>query len=157
MRMKPIRVCMLFAVALSIFGCSGLGSKMQAPALTIVAADMTSADVFSQQFRVRIRAENPNDKALPIKSIDYKLYLEGDAFAQGESLASFVVPANGEKEFDITVRTNFEVAVARLLSRINGQTGSKIHYDFVGHVKVDASFSPKLPFQQSGVVDLKRM
>jgi LEA14-like dessication related protein len=146
----------LFVLLASLSACAGMGSDLQAPRLSIVAASMTSADMFSQQFRVRIRAENPNARALPIKSIEYKLFLEGDDFAEGASMAPFSVPANGEQEFDLAVRTHFSSSIARLLSRLTGSNRSKIAYAFTGTVTLDMTFSPKLKFAESGEVDLAR-
>jgi LEA14-like dessication related protein len=153
--MKLVRIASILCVAL-LGACTGMSSKVQAPRLTIVSANMTSADIFTQQFRVRVHAENPNDSALPIKSIDYKLFLEGDSFAEGVSEAPFVVPAKGEKEFDLTMRTNFVSSIGRLLSRLNGTSSNVIQYAFAGTVVVDMRFSPKLKFAESGTVDLGR-
>jgi LEA14-like dessication related protein len=148
----------LIAVALSLLsGCAGMTSDLQAPRLSLVSANMTSADVFSQQFRVRVKAENPNARALPVKSIDYKLFLEGDAFAEGVSAAPFSVPAYGEREFDLTIRTNFVSSVGRLLSRLTGSGNRIVQYTFTGSVTVDMPFSPKLKFAESGMVDLGRL
>ncbi len=154
--MKIVRIgSLLFAVAL-LNGCASMGTTLQAPRLTVVAANMASADVFSQQFRVRVHVENPNDRTLPIKSIDYKLFLEGDNFAEGMSDAPFIVPANGEKEFDLTMRTNFVSSVGRLLSRLTGTNNRTVQYVFSGSVVVDTLFSPKLNFTESGAVDLSQ-
>lgn len=141
---------------LALGGCAGMGAKFESPHVTIVGADMVSADMFTQQFRVRVHVDNPNDRALPIKKIDYELFLEGDSFAEGSSLAPFLVPARGEHEFDMTLRTNFVSSVARLLSRINGSDSNVIRYTFVGDVVLDATFSPKLHFSENGTVDLGR-
>ena len=154
--MKAMRWAFVVCVSAVMAGCFGLSTDLRAPRLTVVAASMTSADVFSQQFRVRIRAENPNSMALPIKSIDYELFLEGYSFAEGISDASFVVPANGDKEFDLTVRTNFVSSIGRLLSRLTGDSRTTIQYSFVGSVVADMAFSPKLKFSETGTVDLAR-
>jgi LEA14-like dessication related protein len=154
--MKALRTAMAAIALAALGGCFGMTSDLQAPRLTLVSANMTSADVFSQQFRVRIRAVNPNSMALPVKSIDYQLFLEGDSFAEGVSEAAFVVPANGEKEFDLTLRTNFVSSIGRLLSRLTGESRTSIQYTFMGTVVADMRFSPKLKFSETGAVDLAR-
>jgi LEA14-like dessication related protein len=158
--MKLVRIgCKLFAVlsaALVLSSCTGMSTKFQAPRLTVVAASLTSTDVFSQQFRVRLRVENPNAQDLPIKSINYTLLLEGDSFAEGVSEAPFVVPASGEKEFDLNMQTNYVSSIGRLLSRLTGTNRKTIAYTFTGYVTVDATFSPTLKFTESGAVDLAR-
>jgi LEA14-like dessication related protein len=141
------------AVALLLLaGCSAFGPKIEAPKLTLLNVGMTSADIFSQQFLVKMHVQNPNDRELPIKGIDYKLFLGGDSFADGMSNAPFTVPALGETDFEMTVRTNFISSLGRLVSRLNGAT--KIEYTFEGKVFTNVGVVRKIPFQQTGVVDL---
>jgi len=158
--MKFVRMGRILYVALSVVmilgGCASMSGKFDAPRLSLVAASMASTDVFSQQFRVRVRVENPNAVDLPIKRINYTLLLEGDSFAEGVSEAPFVVPANGEKEFDLNMQTHFVSSIARLLSRLTGTNRTTIAYTFTGDVTVDATFSPTLKFTESGAVDLAK-
>ena len=154
--MRAVRVGAVLAAAMWIAGCASVGAKLEAPRLSVVGASMLSADVFSQQFRVRIRAENPNDMALPVKSLDYTLFIEGQSFAQGVSEAAFVVPAKGDKEFELTVRTNFASSIARLVSNLSMENRNTIQYTFAGTVVADMRFSPKFKFNESGTVDLAR-
>ena len=141
----------------TLCACSVFVPKMQAPQLAIVNVAMTSGDIFSQQFRVRLRVENPNDRELPVKAIDYKLFLQGDSFAEGTSTAPFNVPAHGETEFDITMRTNFVSSIGRLLSRFDGSSENKVQYSMTGNVRLEGGWVRKIPFSQSGVVDLKTL
>jgi LEA14-like dessication related protein len=128
------------------------GPRIEVPRLTLVRVAMTSADIFNQQFLVRVHVQNPNDRELPIRGLDYKLFLEGDSFAEGVSNKPFVVPALGETEFDMIVRTNFEVGIARLMSRLNGRT--QVQYVVEGKVLTDIGMAKKIPFQETGTVSI---
>jgi LEA14-like dessication related protein len=123
------------------------------PRLSLVSVAMTSADIFNQQFVVKVNVENPNDRALPITGIDYKLFLEGDSFAEGLTEKPFTVPAQGDIDFDLTVRTNFVSGAARLLSRLNGR--EQVNYVVEGKVLTDISMLKKIPFQETGTVNIK--
>jgi LEA14-like dessication related protein len=149
---RSVAGAVMCAVAVCLSGCAALRPELQAPQVTLVSVAMTSADIFNQQFLVKVNVENPNDRELPITGIDYKLFLEGDSFAEGVSNKAFTVPANGETEFDMTVRTNFASGVARLLSRLNGR--DQVQYVVEGKVLTDISMLKKIPFQQSGTVSL---
>lgn len=140
------------AALLWLAGCSALAPKIAVPQLSVVQVAMTSADVFNQQFLVRVRVENPNDRELPVKKIDYELFLEGDSFAEGTNAKPFVVPALGETDFDMMVRTNFVSGLGRLVSRLQGRT--QVNYVFEGKVYADVGMVKKIPFQQSGTVNL---
>lgn len=147
-----LRTLSMLALVLMLQSCSLFGPKLSTPRLQVVNIGMLSADLFSQQFLVRVNVKNPNDRELPIKGIDYKLFLQGDSFAEGATNAPFVVPALGETQFDMTVRTNFVSSIGRLMSRLNGK--SKVEYVVEGTVFTRLGFFSKIPFQESGEVDL---
>jgi LEA14-like dessication related protein len=152
------RVCALAAItALAMLaGCSSFGGpKLEVPRLTLMRVSTTSADMFSQQFLVKMNVENPNDQELPVKAIDYKLFFEGDSFAEGMSKRAFVVPAKGEIEVDMTVTSNFVSALGRLLTRLNGR--DQINYVFEGTLMTEAKSAKKIPFQETGSVQFTRM
>jgi len=96
--------------------------------------------------------QNPNDREIAIKGIDYQLFLQGDSFAEGVSNKPFKLPALGETEFDMTVRTNFMSSIGRLMSRLNG--AKKVQYTIEGTVFTDITMMKKIPFRESGAVDL---
>jgi len=144
----------VLAICLSLLLSACVSTKLQAPKLSIVNVGMVSADVFNQQFRIRLHVQNPNDRELPIKAIEYELFLQGDSFAEGISDQPFIVPARGEAEFDTVVRTNFMSSVARLLSKMNSNDDGQVQYNFVGHVQLTKGMLRKIPFSEQGMVDL---
>jgi LEA14-like dessication related protein len=155
MYMKSIRTLSLICAVLLVSACAST-PKLNPLHLTVVDAGMTSTDVFSQQFRVRVHVANPNASDLRIKSIDYKFYIEGQAFSEGVIEMPFVVPANGEQEFDMLMQTYFESSIGKLLSQLKMANSNTVHYTFTGSVVVDMTFSPKLNFAETGTVDWRR-
>jgi LEA14-like dessication related protein len=146
------RLVLVFALLLTGSSCSALRPELEAPRLALVHVAMTSADIFNQQFLVRVNVQNPNDRELNIKGLDYKLFLEGDSFAQGGLNKPFVIPALGETDFDMTVKTNFVSGIGRLLSRLNGRT--QVNYTVEGKLFTDIRFLKTIPFQETGSVNL---
>ena len=149
------RCLLILTLAVGVNGCAALRPDLKAPRLALIAVAMTSGDVFNQQFLIRMSVENPNDRELPIKGLDYKIFLEGDGFAEGKLNKPFVVPANGETDFDMTVKTNFVSGVGRLLSRLNGRT--QVNYSVEGDLLTDIRFLKKIPFNETGSVNLATM
>ena len=148
------RACIVVAL-MTVAACSAFGPKLEVPRLSLVSVAMTSADIFNQQFVVRVHVQNPNDRELPVTGIDYELFLEGDAFAEGVSNQPFTVPALGETEFDMTIRTNFVSSLGRLVSRLNGR--EQVSYAVEGKVFADVGMVKKIPFRESGTVNLAFM
>lgn len=150
--MKLKRLLWSACALLPLAGC--VTTHFEAPKLTIVNVSMVSADVFAQQFRIRLHVENPNNRDLPIKGIEYQLFLQGDAFAEGVSALPFVVPANGQAEFETLVTTNFISSIGRLLDKLNSRDGNKVQYAFIGNVQLSSGFLRKIPFKEQGMVEL---
>lgn len=152
MNQVAARFLLVVALLVTASSCSSLRPDLEAPRLALVHVAMTSADIFNQQFLVRVNVQNPNDRELKIKGLDYKLFLEGDSFAEGVLNKPFVIPALGETDFDMTVRTNFVSGIGRLLSRLNGRT--QVNYVVEGKLLTDIRFLKKIPFQETGSVNL---
>src|ERR1700758_1843671 len=93
-RMRAIAAAAAAAVAL-LGGCA-LAPKLTTPRLTIVGVRLEGSDLLAQRLRVRVHVQNPNDRTLPVKGIDYTLDVDGQPFASGESAGGFVGPALGE-------------------------------------------------------------
>lgn len=146
------RLLLIVALLATGSSCSSLRPELEAPRLALIHVAMTSADIFNQQFLVRVNVQNPNDRELRITGLDYKLFLEGDGFAEGVLNKPFVIPAAGETDFDMTVRTNFVSGVGRLLSRLNGRT--QVNYSVEGKLMTDIRFLKKIPFNETGSVNL---
>ena len=148
------RAWLCVAVVIGIAGCASMKPQLETPDVNVVSVGMTSGDIFSQQFRVRLRVQNPNDRELPVERIEYHLFLQGDSFAEGATEAPFVLPALGETEFDMMVRTDFVSSIGRLLSRLETTGSRQVQYEFSGRVFLDLPFMRGIPFSDSGVVDL---
>lgn len=146
------------AAALLVAGLAtscALAPKIEPPQVSIVGAQVVSGDLWSQRLNVRLHVQNPNDRALPIRRIEYSIEVEGEQFATGESLASFVVPPLGEAEFDLTVNTNLAGALLKLLGRGAGGLGQEIPYRLSGKVSLSEGLWRSIPFDQRGSFKLQ--
>ena len=74
-----MKIFLTLLLGLLLSSCASL--QFESPKLSVVSVGMVSADVFSQQFRIRLHVHNPNTIELPIKGIEYTLFLQGDRFA----------------------------------------------------------------------------
>src|SRR5690606_39475112 len=109
---------LIAAVLLVLAGCAAFAPKLEAPRLALVSASMTSGDIFSQNFLVRMHFQNPNDRELPIRGIDYLLVSEGDSFAEVVTPNAFGVHANSLTECHNTKRTFCVYIIWRFRTRL---------------------------------------
>jgi LEA14-like dessication related protein len=137
-------------VAGLLLGSCALVPKLEAPQLSIAEVQILSSDLWEQHLRVRVHVQNPNDRALPIKALEYTIEVEGQQFASGSSVASFVVPPLGETEFDMNVTTNLASTLIKLLGRGSGAAREEVGYRLVGKVSLSEGLVRSVPFDQKG-------
>jgi len=153
---RRARLMLSTALAVLVAACTSLGSKLEAPRLSLVGVQVLSTDMFAQKFKVRVLVQNPNDLELPVRGLEYQIILMGDSFAEGTSSDAFLLPARGEAEFDMMVATNFVSGFARLRSRVGGGKLENIDYEISGKVYVEKGMLRKIPFSHRGTVDFSR-
>ncbi len=136
-------------------GCALFAPKLEAPRLSIVSVSLLKSDLWEQRLKVRMRVQNPNDRTLPVKGLSYSIDLEGQEFASGVSGASFVVPADGEAEFDMNVTANMAGALFKLFGRGAEAQTDRIEYRIRGKVSLSEGLLRTVPFEQHGTFNLQ--
>jgi LEA14-like dessication related protein len=147
---------LLLVLLAALAACTSMGPKLEAPQLSLLGIQTLSADMFAQQFKVRVKVVNPNDLEVAVKGIEYDILLMGDSFAEGTSNQGFVLPALGEAEFDMTVNTNFVSSLGRLVSRMKGGKLEDVQYQITGKLLLEKGVLRTIPFSHSGTVDFTK-
>jgi LEA14-like dessication related protein len=148
--LQPHRVLRkLSAVAVLLTACAAV--HFQAPDITPTAVELMDVQLNQQRFKVTLHVQNPNDRALPIKSVNCALQIEGVEVGRGESTEPFSVPAHGETDFDMVVITNFATSVPDLILRL-ARGGQLPSYRLSGSVNPDITLLPPIPFSKSGEI-----
>jgi LEA14-like dessication related protein len=119
----------------------------------VVDVQMVRGDLLRQEMRVRMLVQNPNNRELAVRSIEYQVQVAGEAFAHGESERDFTVPANGEQEFDVSVTANAAAMVLRLLG--GGRRPDAVEYRITGKVLLAKGLMRNIPFDQKGEFKLR--
>jgi len=142
-------------VALGLLGgCAALAPHFEHPRLFLLAIEVRDATLAEQHLRVRMRVENPNDQALPVRGIDYTLQVGGEDFGAGSSVSAFTVPPHGEAEFEMMMTTNLAATLWKVLPRLK-DSSQPIDYRLVGKVSTDLAFLRTVPFDQRGVFPVR--
>lgn len=152
MRAREVIVALVLGSGTLVLGGCAVLPKFEAPHLSVMSIKMQSADIFSQRLMVHMRVMNPNDRALPIKGITYKIEVNGAELADGATDTAFDVPAMGEAEFDVAVTANLASALSKWLAR--GQQDT-VDYRIVGNVALASGLLRRIPFDERGSVKLK--
>jgi LEA14-like dessication related protein len=132
-------------------GCA-LVPRLEQPRLEVVEVQLLRADLFQQELRVGMRVQNPNNRDLNVRSIQYEVKVADQAFAHGESARDFTVPANGETQFDVNVTANAASALLRLLG---GGRLDEVEYQITGRVALSSGMIRNIPFEHTGEIRLR--
>jgi LEA14-like dessication related protein len=131
-------------------------AKLEAPNLSVVNMEMLESSLFTQRLKVRVRVQNPNDIALPVKGVSAKLEIGGEKFASGVSANSFVVPAFGEQEFDLMVDASMARTVLGMMGKGGGDKAMEsLDYRISGKVSLSSGLVRSIPFDETGSFNLK--
>jgi LEA14-like dessication related protein len=154
-RFAGARCVLALVLALPLAACALFAPKFTAPQLSIVGVELQQGDVWKQQLKVRMHVHNPNDRALPVTGLSYRLEVAGEDFARGEAASQFSVPALGDTEFDMNVTANIAGVLFKLLGRRDGASADAIEYRIVGKVSFGSALVRSLPFEQRGTFKLR--
>ncbi|MDV7211047.1 LEA type 2 family protein [Azotobacter beijerinckii] len=130
----------LLGLLCGLAGCSTwLTGAFKDPDVQLVKIDVVKVRLLEQQFVLRFRVDNPNWTSLPIRGLDYEVFLNDIRLAKGASNKWFTVPARGREEFDVLVTTNLwrhMKSIVKLLKKPD----QPIHYQLQGTAKTGLLF-----------------
>lgn len=132
-----------------------LQPQFEPPQLSISGVEVQSADLLQQHLRVRVHVQNPNNRSIAVKTLEYTLEIEGQPLASGTSDTSFTVPALGESDFDMNVTTNLAGVLLTLLSRGPDAVSQGVAYHLAGKLTLSEGWVRSIPFDERGTFKLQ--
>jgi len=147
----------LLAALVSVAGCSAMYPRLETPRLSLVSVEMKQATLFEQRLVVRLRVQNPNSIALPVRGLTVDFELAGQDFAQGVSARAFEVPAFGEAAFDMMVTANAATALLKIITQGDGLKREALDYRIRGKLSTSLGLLRSVPFEETGTIPLKAL
>lgn len=148
-----IFVWLVFAVGSLGAACSLMSPHFERPNLSVANVQLVSGNLLQQNFLVTFDVQNPNPRPLPVTSLHAELTVLGEQVASGLSNRAFVVPPNGETQFDMTFKANLGLALMKL-GRRTGADADSVDYRLTGAANVDLPLLHDVPFDQKGSLSL---
>ncbi len=100
-------------------GCANL-VPTQPPKVSLVYLKRLPPEGLDQRFLLGLRLSNPNKKALPLRSLHYKVSLNGRELVTGMSGPLPTIAAQGDTLVELDARMNLINAVLRLGEILRG-------------------------------------
>lgn len=150
-----IRSVIFSALAVAaLASCASLPANLRTPEVSFVGLKSLQASVFEQKLEVRLKVRNPNSIDLPVDGLDVDIELAGEPFAHGVSARQFVIPADGEAEFDMNVTANAMNALLKIAGERNAEAiGYKLH----GKLSTRLGLLRTIPFTETGTVPVSEL
>jgi LEA14-like dessication related protein len=152
--MKPLLSAWLLVTALFLSGCQTLGS-LESPEVSVAGINLNKVSLFEQEWGLTLRARNPNDRDLTLKSLDYEIYVNGEKFGRGLTAESVTLPAMGDATVTTTITTSLLESLQKL-QKIQQEPGTPLTYRLVGKARV-AGVPIPLSFDKEGEMALPAM
>lgn len=142
----------LLVIVLMSTGCTGLRSNTEPPEVTLASVALLGVTLLEQEWELTLRARNPNDFPLTLRSLDYRIFIEDAPFGRGMTGNSVTVPAMGDALITTRVVTSL-FDTLRQFQALELTTGAPVHYRIEGHARLGNN-PLKLKFDHDGAVTL---
>ncbi|WP_248745182.1 LEA type 2 family protein [Pseudomonas sp. MWU12-2037] len=138
---------------LTLSGCSSwFDGGTREPEVRLVRVELIKARLVQQKFRLHFRVDNPNDDSLTVRSLHYRLYLDGWLLSEGESETGwFTVEANSHASLVIPVRTNLWEHLRDLTKRLK-HPHDPIPYRLEGELETGLFLSHDVHLERKGEI-----
>jgi LEA14-like dessication related protein len=145
--------CLLIAGLLIIYGCAGLGKRLESPRVKLASIQVKEVKALETVFEIQLRVFNTNDVALNINGIECELELNGDSFAVGVSKADIEIGAFDSQILPLLVYTS---VIDMVRGFHNIQQDEQINYELSGKLNLGGnSFPSVIPFSTEGIVSFQ--
>lgn len=144
------KLLLWLAGGLALAGCSALPINLETPEVSVIGIRGLEANFFEQRLEVRMLVKNPNAIELPVNGLDVDVELADEPFAKGISAREFVVPANGEAEFDMIVTANAANAIFKIVG--GGGKRGDVSYKLKGKLSTRLGLIRTIPFEEAGTL-----
>jgi len=137
-----------------VAACSAIPVNLKTPEVSFVGLHAVEASVFEQKLQVRMKVHNPNSIELPVNGLDVDIEIADEPFAHGVSAREFVVPAQGEAEFDMLVTANAATALLKLASSGKAED---VRYRLKGKLSTKLGLLRTIPFEETGTLPINEL
>jgi LEA14-like dessication related protein len=139
----------------TLASCASTETLVTSPTVSLSSVELEKVDFRRQTVLLGFDVSNPNPFPLPVKSLTYQVLFDDQKFAGGQAAGSFVVPARGDDQFEISVDLDILNSATQLASLFTNGAPEQVNYSLKGSFTVDIPFTRPIPFSSSGVINVR--
>lgn len=124
MKMRPIFASPLLALVVVVGACAGMGAIREPPRVSVISIEPVDLQLLEQRYVITLRVQNPNDRAITIKGLDYEIRVNDEVFGRGVSNARVELPAYGEALAEVELVSTLSRLLRQFQALIERRTPS---------------------------------
>jgi len=148
--MKRLLSLIGIGLILVLAACAPI-EKAEPPSVSLADIKLLPGGLFEQNFQLELRVTNPNNFALPLEGMTFKLALNDRPFAQGVSSESVTVPRLGEARIPVVASTTMLDIVQQVITLGNR---ADLTYRLEGLVYLKGLGGTSVPYERMGKLQL---
>lgn len=149
---RILSLLLCFGLLSGLTGCSAwITGDFKDPKVQLLRVEVIKAKLIEQKFVLHFRIDNPNAMSLPVRGLEYSVYLNEVKLAEGESESWFSVPGHGHQVFKVPVRTNLWRHARRIVKALE-KPDEPIRYSLSGEVKTGLMFGRNVHVARNGEI-----
>ena len=138
---------LLFAVT----ACASIG--MERPRVFVEDIQPMGGGLLSQRFLITLRLQNPNDRDLNVRGLDFQLDLNDTRFASGVSNQRVAIPGLGSATVQVEASTS---TIDLLVQAFRLSERPRLDYNLYGKVHIEDIFGGAVSFEDGGEITLDK-
>lgn len=143
------------AAALLLSSCAGFGRRLVEPRIALDAVRLDEFHLDSADLLFVFDVENPNDVALVLDAVGYRLRVAGEPLLRGRTTERLSIPARGDSRVELPVRIRYS-DFARVVERLGRR--ERPEYELDADFLFDAPYigGIQVPLRRTGELPLAR-
>nr|WP_028239888.1 LEA type 2 family protein [Stutzerimonas azotifigens] len=143
---------MFLGLLATLGGCSTwFTGDFEEPQVQLTKVEVVKARLLEQEFLLRFRIRNPNDRSLPVRGLAYTVHLNDIKLASGESSLWATIPAHASEVYEVPVHTNLWRHM-KYIVRLLEKPDQPIRYRLEGEVKTGLMFGRRVHIANNGEI-----
>lgn len=126
---RSLRFAGIAALALALGACATVPDPVN---VSVAGIDSLPGEGLELRMLVKLRVQNPNDKAVPFRGASVRMNVQQRTFATGVMNNPGTLPALGETVVEVPVTVSALNAIRQVMGLLDGQPIDKIRYSLSG-------------------------
>jgi LEA14-like dessication related protein len=158
MKQQPLRPVLLLAAALLVLSGCALNSlaRMESPTVDVTGVKLLGTSLAGADVLVQLRVDNPNDVALTLDGISYKLRLNEQPLLNGQYDKQVQIAPSGRTAVELPLTIQF-VDLYRVIQTLQNKKNPEYALDADLRFAIPVLGEVSVPVTQTGKVPVDRL